>query len=59
MQMLQGDPRATFNNLVNTNAAFARFVQQNAGKSSEQLASEYGIDINLVRKIVQGFGQSL
>ena len=55
--MLQGDPHATFNQLVSSNPSFARFVRENAGKSSEQLASEYGIDIGLVRQIAQMFGR--
>lgn len=50
--MLRGNPQAAFNSLVQGNPEFAAGVRQNAGKSAEQLASEYGIDMNLVRFIV-------
>ena len=52
-RMLNGQgPEVLFNRMMQNNPAFAQFVQENRGKSPEQLAQEYGIDL---RQIMQAF----
>lgn len=52
-RMLNGQgPEVLFNRMMQNNPAFAQFVQENKGKSPEQLAQEYGIDL---RQIMQAF----
>lgn len=54
MGMLRGqDPHQVARNLMQRNPQFAEFVQQNKGKTVEQIAGEYGIDLDLVRSIMR------
>ena len=54
MGMLRGqDPQQVARNLMQRNPQFAAFVQQNQGKTVEQIAGEYGIDLDLVRSIMR------
>lgn len=54
MGMLRGqDPQQVARNLMQRNPQFAAFVQQNQGKTMEQIAGEYGIDLGLVRSIMR------
>lgn len=54
MGMLWGqDPQQVARNLMQRNPQFAEFVQQNQGKTVEQIAGEYGIDLDLVRSIMR------
>lgn len=53
-QVLNGQaPEAVFNRMLQTNPAFAQFVQQNKGKTPEQLARDYGIDPQLIQQILK------
>lgn len=42
--MRQQGPNAVFNALMGSNPQFRQFVEQNRGKSPEQIAREHGID---------------
>lgn len=54
MGMLRGqDPQQVARNLMQRNPTFAAFVQQNQGKTIEQIAGEYGIDLELVRSMMR------
>lgn len=54
MGMLRGqDPQQVARNLMQRNPQFAAFVQQNQGKTVEQIAGEYGINLDLVRSIMR------
>lgn len=54
MGMLRGqDPQQVARNLMQRNPQFAAFVQQNQGKTMEQIAGEYGIDLDIVRQIIR------
>jgi hypothetical protein len=54
MGMLRGqDSQQVARNLMQRNPQFAEFVQQNQGKTVEQIAGEYGIDLDLVRSIMR------
>lgn len=51
-RLLNGQaPEVLFDRMMKTNPAFAQFVQQNAGRSPEELARAYGIDPELVRSL--------
>lgn len=51
-QMMNGQaPEVIYNRMMQTNPAFAQFVRQNAGKSPEQLAREYGLDMQTLQSI--------
>lgn len=50
-----GDPDQMLQQLMNTNPKFRQFVEANKGKSPEQIAQEYGIDMNLLNKIKSGY----
>ena len=54
MGMLRGqDPQQVARNLMQRNPQFAAFVQQNQGKSIEQIAAENGIDLGFVRDLMK------
>jgi hypothetical protein len=54
MGMLRGqDPQQVARNLMQRNPQFAAFVQQNQGKTVEQIAGEYGINLDLVRSMMR------
>lgn len=48
-----GDPNALFNQMMSTNPKFAKFVEDNKGKTVEQIAKEHNIDINMVRNLLK------
>lgn len=51
-QMLGGQgAEATFNRMMRENPQFAQFAKQCQGKSTEQIAQENGLDLNLIRQI--------
>lgn len=50
--LMGGNPEAFAMQALRTNQGFADFVQRNQGKSIGQIASENGVDINLVRNIM-------
>ena len=52
--MLRGqDPQKVAQMFMQRNPQFAAFVQQNQGKSIEQIASENGIDLGFVRDLMK------
>lgn len=51
--MLNGQsPQVIFQSLLSSNPQFASFVEQNKGKSLDQIARENGIDPNLVHRFI-------
>lgn len=53
-QLLQGnDPKEVAMRLAQRNPAFAQFVQENKDKTVEQIASDYGVDINLIKNFLK------
>lgn len=48
-----GDPAQIAANMARQNPEFARFVDANKNKSVEQLANEYGIDLNMLRGLIK------
>ena len=41
-----------YSNMIKSNPQFKAFVEANRNKSVEQIASENGIDLNAVRKMI-------
>lgn len=57
MQLLNaganGNPQKLFDNMMRTNPQFAQFVNQCRGKSIEQIAREYNVDLNVLNKFIR------
>ena len=54
MSMLRGqDARQVALQMAQRNPQFAAFMQQNQGKTVDQIAAENGIDINFVRELIR------
>lgn len=52
--MIRGqDPRQVAQLMAQRNPQFAEFMRQNQGKSPEQIASDYGIEMGLVRELLR------
>ena len=52
--MIRGqDPQQVAQLMAQRNPQFAAFLQQNKGKTPEQIASENGIDMNLVWELLK------
>ena len=51
LQMLQGNPASAYDQLMRTNPQFRQFVQDNKGKSPEQIAQEHGIDLKQIMNL--------
>ena len=49
-RMVGGNPDAFMERMMQTNPQFAEFVNANRGKTPEQIAADYGLDINPLRK---------
>lgn len=48
-----GNPQAAFNMLMQSNPDFKKFVQANQGKSPEEIARAYGIDLNQINNLLK------
>ena len=48
------DPNAMLQQLMNRNPQFAQFMKENAGKTPEQIAQRYGVDMRMVNSILSG-----
>ena len=47
------NPQQVAQLMAQRNPQFAAFLQQNQGKSPEQIAADYGIDMNMVRDLMR------
>lgn len=45
------NPDILFKQMVNNNPQFRHFVEENKGKSPEQIAKEHGINPDLIKRI--------
>ena len=50
--MNEKSPEGVYNYLMQTNPQFKQFVSDNQGKSMEDIALEYDLDLNLIRKFM-------
>ena len=53
LQAAQGNPEALFSQLMRDNPQFRRFVDDNRGKTPEQIARENGIDFAEVQRLMR------
>ena len=53
--LANGNPQAMFNQMLNTNPQFAKFVNENKGLSPEQIAKNYGVDLSQVEGLFSSF----
>lgn len=52
--LLRGsNPDVIFNNMIRTNPQFASFVNENKGKTVEQIANDYGLDISTIKQFIK------
>lgn len=49
-----GNPEQIAMNLMQRNPQFKSFVEQNKGKTAEQIASENGIDLSMIQNLLNG-----
>ena len=53
-RMMNGrDPNAVIQMMAQKNPQFAQFLQQNRGKTPEQIAKEYGLDWDMVKNFMK------
>lgn len=52
----KGNVETLFNQLINSNPDFRRFVELNSGKSTEQIVQENNIDVTQLREILRSTG---
>ena len=53
MKMLKsGNPEMIAHQMMQSNPQFRQFVETNKGKSPEQVAKEYGIDLNQIKNMM-------
>lgn len=52
-QMAGGDPEGFARQMMQNNPQFAEFVRRNQGKSPQQIASEYGIDLGVLSGVLR------
>lgn len=48
-----GNPNAIYQQMMQSNPQFAKFINDNKGKSPEQIAQENGIDMNLLQQFMK------
>lgn len=54
MQMLKsGNPEQIAQQMMQSNPQFRQFMEQNKGKSPEQVAREHGLDIEQVKQLMK------
>ena len=46
------DPDKIYESLLQNNPQFRKFVEDNRGKTPEQIASENGLDLNKIRSML-------
>lgn len=52
VQMAKGNPQAVFDQMMKSNPKFVDFVKSCEGKSPEQIATQYGVDLSLIKRFM-------
>lgn len=52
-QIRNGNPEAMFKQMIQNNPQFKQFVEQNKGKTPDQIASENGLDLNMLKSLMK------
>lgn len=50
---VKGNPQGMFNNMMQTNPQFRKFINDTRGKSVDQIAQEYGVDMSLLNNLLK------
>ncbi len=50
---VKGNPEGVFNEMMQTNPQFRKFISDNRGKSVEQIAQSYGVDLNALNNLMK------
>ena len=53
LQAAQGNPQALFDQMMRDNPQFRQFVDDNRGKTPEQIARDNGIDFAVVQRLMR------
>lgn len=51
-QLKSGNPEQIFQNMMQNNQQFQRFMEQNRGKTPEQVARENGVDLSQFKSLM-------
>lgn len=46
------NPNDMFNKMMTTNPMFRKFVEDNKGKSAEEIARHYGLNLNMLNNLI-------
>ena len=49
----RNNPQAIYEHLLKTDANFAKFVNENKGKTAEQIAQEHGINLDEIKQYIR------
>lgn len=50
---VKGNPEGMFNSMMQNNPQFRKFIKDNEGKSIQDIAMQYGIDINTLNNLLK------
>lgn len=53
VQMAKGNPDVLFEQMMQSNPQFAKFVNDHKNKSPQQIAQEYGLDIGMINQFMR------
>lgn len=53
LNMAKSNPQAALEQLMKTSPQFAQFVHDNKGKSAEQIAKDYNIDLGMLSRLIR------
>lgn len=53
-QLANGNPQGLYDQMMKSNPQFKQFVNSNQGKSPEQIAKENGIDLGMLKQLING-----
>lgn len=51
--MAKGNPQGMFDSMMQSNPQFRQFVNDNRGKSVEQIAKDYGVDLSTLNNLLK------
>lgn len=52
-RLTAGDPQVLYDSMMKNNPQFAEFVKANEGKTPEEIAQSYGIDLGVLRQLMR------
>lgn len=52
LRMAKGNPQALYDNMLKSNPMFADFVKSCDGKTHDQIAREYGVNMDVLKRFM-------